>query len=133
MLLLMIISYRTIYVLNISEMAGNKCVYYNCGLSKRSDPSIKMYQFPVRDAARCKTWIINSGELSIFLNLFFSGEDGRVYRVSVNKCEGIWELIPSYNFFFEIIHSFKIQPWYILLFFLKHINVYMYTIWYILL
>lgn len=110
MLLLMIISYRTIYVLNISEMAGNKCVYYNCGLSKRSDPSIKMYQFPVRDAARCKTWIINSGELSIFLNLLFSGEDGRVYRVSVNKCEGIWELIPSYNFFFEIIHTFKIQP-----------------------
>ncbi|XP_056647144.1 uncharacterized protein LOC130451850 [Diorhabda sublineata] len=50
------------------EMAGNKCVYFKCGLSKRSDPTIKMYRFPVYDPTRCQKWIIHSGN-AVLANL----------------------------------------------------------------
>ncbi|XP_056630369.1 uncharacterized protein LOC130440969 [Diorhabda sublineata] len=46
-------------------MAGIKCVYFKCGLSKRSDPTIKMYRFPMNDFTRCQKWIIYSGNAAL--------------------------------------------------------------------
>ncbi|KAG5899664.1 hypothetical protein JTB14_036035 [Gonioctena quinquepunctata] len=42
------------------KMSGNKCAYYNCGLSARNNPSLRLSHFPVKDTARCKRWILHS-------------------------------------------------------------------------
>ncbi|KAG5878688.1 hypothetical protein JTB14_037232 [Gonioctena quinquepunctata] len=42
------------------KMSGNKCAYYNCGLSARNNPSLRLFHFPVKDTARCKRWILHS-------------------------------------------------------------------------
>lgn len=39
---------------------GNKCVFINCGKSKRIDPELSLYRFPKDD--RSNKWVVNSGK-----------------------------------------------------------------------
>lgn len=45
-------------------MAGNKCVYLDCGFTRRSVEGLRMFRFPVKDETRCREWILNCGKLS---------------------------------------------------------------------
>lgn len=47
------------------SVRGNICSYHNCGASKRTDSSIKMFSFPVKDKERCEKWILNGGKKKI--------------------------------------------------------------------
>lgn len=39
---------------------GNKCSFFNCGKSKRTDNSLHLYKFPT-DSERARLWLNNSG------------------------------------------------------------------------
>ncbi|KAG5898822.1 hypothetical protein JTB14_018782 [Gonioctena quinquepunctata] len=52
--------YVTVFEKLEKKMSGNKCAYYNCGLSARNNPSLRLSHFPVKDTARCKRWILHS-------------------------------------------------------------------------
>ncbi|XP_031333106.1 uncharacterized protein LOC116163356 [Photinus pyralis] len=41
--------------------AGNVCQYFQCGVSKRVEPNLKMYGFPFKDENLCRVWINNAG------------------------------------------------------------------------
>lgn len=51
-------------------MSGNKCSYFNCKKPAKKGAGLRKFTFPVRDAARCKQWIINSGWLINESSLF---------------------------------------------------------------
>lgn len=40
----------------------NKCVFFNCGLSKMDDPDISLFHFPKSDPLRAQEWVKKSGK-----------------------------------------------------------------------
>lgn len=40
---------------------GNKCVFFNCGKSKRTNSSLHFFKFPT-DPERARLWLNNSGK-----------------------------------------------------------------------
>lgn len=43
-------------------MSDNVCQYYNCRLSRRDNPNLKMFRFPYKNRSICERWILNSGK-----------------------------------------------------------------------
>lgn len=62
----------------MSSVKGNKCMFFNCGKSKRTH-NIKLFRFP-KDENRAKEWVKQSGKLVDKYNYFNNSNINKVLK-----------------------------------------------------